>query len=83
MKDLIIDLNNFLAYVSVLALAVLGFAGWGVVGCIGGFVVGSVVSGVWFLLSGIYDELKRLNATQHPRERKSSTESVNRIMDRN
>lgn len=65
-KDLIISLNNFLAYVSVLALALLGFAGWGVIGCISGLVAGSVISGVWFLLSGIYDELKKLNATRAP-----------------
>lgn len=64
MKDGIIRLNDYLCYLAIAIAAFVGYAGYGVVGGLGGFVAGAVLAGVWLVLSGIYDELKKITASK-------------------
>ncbi|MBA1228793.1 hypothetical protein G7013_03900 [Pseudomonas viridiflava] len=60
MKDSIIRLNDYLCYLTIAFAGLAGYISIGVMGAIGGLVVGSVFAGFWLVLSGIYDELKKL-----------------------
>ncbi len=64
MKDSIIRLNDYLCYLVVLLCIIVGFASYSFLGALGGFVVGAVMAGFWLVLSGIYDELKKANASR-------------------
>ncbi|MCF4971837.1 MULTISPECIES: hypothetical protein [Pseudomonas] len=60
MKDGIIRLNDYLCYLAIAIVTYAGFITYGMFGGLGGFVVGAVIAGFWLVLSGIYDELKKL-----------------------
>lgn len=72
MKSLIIRLTDWVAYGAIAATSIYGysmgayFAGYdnnplnGLLYAAGGFCVASVVSGVWFCLSGAYTALQSL-----------------------
>ncbi|WP_288098149.1 hypothetical protein [Pseudomonas sp.] len=64
MKDGIIRLNDYLCYFAIVAVAFAGYATYGEWGAIGGFVAGAVMAGFWLVLSGIYDELKKITASK-------------------
>lgn len=64
MKDTIIGLNDFLCYVAIIALMIVGFVAYSVIGAIAGFVFGAVLAGFWMVLSGIYTELKKITASR-------------------
>ncbi|MGY4532474.1 putative membrane protein [Pseudomonas sp. TE3786] len=81
MKDSIIKLNDTLARLAVILLVLFGLAGgasqgtgWMVVGGLIGFVIGALMSGVWFVLSGIYEQTAETN--RHLKELLSSTNNV-------
>jgi hypothetical protein len=69
MKDTIIKLNDILATMLVVILTfgfgIAGSASQGslgfILGAIAGFFVGSLMSGVWFVLSGIHQQLIESN----------------------
>jgi hypothetical protein len=46
------------------AVAFAGYAIYGEWGAIGGFIAGAVMAGFWLVLSGIYDELKKITASK-------------------
>ena len=72
MKSLIIRLTDWVAYGAIAATSIYGysmgayFAGYdnnplnGLLYAAGGFCVASVVSAVWFCLSGAYESLQQL-----------------------
>lgn len=84
MKEGIINLNNVLAYIVVIALVIVGAvtglgAGgiWFVVGGLVGFVAGALISGVWFVLSGIYEQLIIANThLKHLQPMRTSTDNA-------
>ena len=68
MKNSIIGLNDALAKILVIILVIVGaitgasFGGFGIIfGAIIGFFVGAMMSGVWFVLSGIYEQAAETN----------------------
>ena len=64
MKDGIIRLNDYLCYLAIAIVTYGGFVTYGMFGGLGGFVVGAVIAGFWLVLSGIYDELKKITASK-------------------
>lgn len=64
MKDGIIRLNDYLCYFAIAIITYLGYATYGLFGGLGGFVVGAVLAGFWLVLSGIYDELRKVTASK-------------------
>ncbi|AMA46279.1 hypothetical protein [Pseudomonas alabamensis] len=62
MKNSIIRLNDYLCYLAIAFAGLAGYASLGAMGAIGGLVIGAVFAGFWLVLSGIYDELKKLTA---------------------
>jgi hypothetical protein len=68
MKNFAIKINDFLVSLGLFlvvlftGLALAGGAGWvGIAGGLIGILVWAIVSGWWCLLSGMYDELKKIN----------------------
>lgn len=64
MKDSIIRLNDYLCYFLIIAAMLFGYTSLGLLGVLVGFVVGAVLAGFWLVLSGIYDELKKITASR-------------------
>lgn len=64
MKDGIIRLNDYLCYLAIAIAAFAGYSVYGVFGALGGFILGAVLAGFWLVLSGIYDEVKRIGLTK-------------------
>ncbi|WP_426101925.1 hypothetical protein [Pseudomonas sp. PSPC3-3] len=64
MKDGIIRLNDYLCYLAIAVIAFAGYSVYGALGGLGGFVAGSVIAGFWLVLSGIYDEIRKVTAAK-------------------
>lgn len=64
MKDGIIRLNDYLCYLAIAVIAFAGYSAYGALGGLGGFVTGSVIAGFWLVLSGIYDEIRKVTASK-------------------
>ncbi|MHA7116169.1 hypothetical protein ACX0KM_18710 [Pseudomonas promysalinigenes] len=64
MKDGIIRLNDYLCYLAIAVIAFAGYSAYGALGGLGGFVAGSVIAGFWLVLSGIYDEIRKVTASK-------------------
>lgn len=69
MKNTVIKINDILFMLLILALVLIGALFGSANGTfsavlfgIGGLVLGSMLSGAWFVLSGIYAELRLMNA---------------------
>jgi len=81
MKDSIIKLLDTLVALGVIVCVLVGAAMgathgqvWLIVGALLGFVAGALVSGTWFVFSGIYEQTKETN--RHLRELRISTGNV-------
>lgn len=69
MKQLVIDVNSFILYAALAVLVVFGFIILGTAGdpLVAGaylgaaFIAWCLISGLWFLLVAIYEELVKLN----------------------
>lgn len=59
MGNFFIKINDWLMVLLVVILAVIGTFMMPIVGTIGGVVVGAVIGGFWFVLSGIYQNGRR------------------------
>lgn len=64
MKDGIIRLNDYLCYLAIAVATFAGYSAYGAFGGLGGFIVGAVLAGFWLVLSGIYDELRKVTASK-------------------
>ena len=59
MANFLIKINDWLMIALVVILAVIGTFMMPVIGTIAGIVMGAIIGGLWFVLSGIYQNGKR------------------------
>lgn len=59
MANFLIKINDWLMIALVVILAVIGTFMMPVIGTIAGIVMGAIIGGFWFVLSGIYQNGRR------------------------
>lgn len=59
MANFLIKINDWLMIALVVILAIIGTFMMPVIGTIAGIVMGAIIGGFWFVLSGIYQNGKR------------------------